>query len=132
MDNTFPLARAVRRPNSDRKIEWPRNIRSREIHANVRSKIVHALRGRSWNWLAERSRVPQSTLARQAAHPKFSVEVLWRVAQVLDVDIGYFFPTGRERDVNDDVQALRKINEIASRWAEREGITRGRVDPPDV
>ena len=51
---------------------------SRELHTYIRMRIELAL--------------PQSTLASQAAKPKFSVHVLLRVASALERDVNYFLP----------------------------------------
>ena len=66
--------------------------RSRELHTHIRERIELALGGRSWSWLARTAGVPQSTLASQAAKPKFSVHVLLRVAAALERDVYCFLP----------------------------------------
>ena len=109
--------RSATQRDGDGKSEWPRNIRSREIHHHIRARIGEALGGRSWNWLAHESGVPQSTLAQQSSRPKFSVEVLWRISRALDVDFGYLLPGGPESDKEDEDmrEALHRISEIAKR-----------------
>lgn len=57
-----------------------------------------ALKDRSWNWLAQESGVPQSTLATQLGKPKFSVDVLVRVSVALGKDIAYFLPDFRSEE----------------------------------
>lgn len=59
----------------------------RELHVQVRRNIESALDGRSWSWLAGEIGVPQSTLAGQVCKPRFSLEVVWRIARVLDLDL---------------------------------------------
>jgi hypothetical protein len=67
-------------------------ITSRSLHAYIRDEIVSILDGRSWNWLAKASGVPQSTLAQQVARPKFSVDTLFRVCGPLGIDVSTLFP----------------------------------------
>lgn len=59
----------------------------RALHAHMKHQIQVALGDRSWTWLAEQIGVPQSTLAGQASKPKFSLDVAWRIARVLDLDL---------------------------------------------
>lgn len=59
----------------------------RAIHAHAKRQISVALGNRSWSWLADQIGVPQSTLAGQVGKPKFSLEVIWRIAQVLELDL---------------------------------------------
>ena len=66
--------------------------RSRELHTHIRMRIELGLGDRSWSWLSRAADVPQSTLASQAAKPKFSVQVLLRVASALERDVNYFLP----------------------------------------
>lgn len=58
----------------------------RVLHWRVKTRISRALGDRSWKWLAKEIGVPQSTLASQVAKPKFSLEVVWRIACALDLD----------------------------------------------
>lgn len=59
----------------------------RAVHAHMKRKIQLALGDRSWKWLAEQIGVPQSTLAGQVSKPRFSLDVAWKVARVLDLDL---------------------------------------------
>lgn len=59
----------------------------RVLHSRVKEKIGKALGDRSWKWPAMQIGVPQSTLASQASKPKFSLEVVGRIACVLDLDL---------------------------------------------
>ena len=88
--------------------------RSRELHQHVRARIELALGGRSWRWLSTAAAIPYSTLAEQAAKPKFSLDVLVAVAEVLERDIAYFLPHASlaevRRTASDD--ALDRIRRI--------------------
>ena len=66
--------------------------RTNQLHAHIRTRIELALGSRSWSWLSRTAGVPQSTLASQAAKPKFSVHVLLGVAAALEKDVNYFVP----------------------------------------
>jgi hypothetical protein len=83
-------------------------------------RIQLALGRRSWSWLARQASIRQSTLASQAAKPKFSVVTLVQVARALDRPIGYFLPgpdaSGAMRRAADD--ALAQIDEIIARARE--------------
>lgn len=68
-------------------------LKGRDLHLHILSRVEEELGSRSWNWLAEQAGVPQSTLATQVGKPKFSVDVLVKIAQALEVDLGHFFPT---------------------------------------
>lgn len=73
---------------------------SRELHFQIRSQIETELGERTWGWLAQASGVPASTLSNQVNRPKFSLDVLSRIADALGKDITYFFPAsplGNER-----------------------------------
>ena len=89
------------------------DLRGREVHHRIRSRIQEALGERSWNWLAKTAGIPQSTLAHQAAKPKFSVEVLWRCSIALGVDIGYFFPRRGDPAQNAVGDAVRRTQKLA-------------------
>lgn len=65
---------------------WPGGG-GRALHVNLKSRIEAALGERSWKWLADQIGVPQSTLASQVCKPKFSLEVVWRIARVLRLDL---------------------------------------------
>lgn len=79
-----------RDPSSLRDPEWPAGM-GRRLQVDLKNRIEEALSGRSWKWLAERIGVPQSTLAGQVAKPRFSLEVVWKIAQVLDLDVHDLF-----------------------------------------
>jgi len=67
-------------------------MRGRELHAHIRDEIARHLGRRSWSWLAREAGVPRSTLITQASRPKFSVEVLVRVADALGHEVSSFLP----------------------------------------
>lgn len=98
----------------------------RDLHRHIRRQIELGLGARSWNWLAKASGVAQSTLATQAGKPKFSVDVLIRVAAALDREVDFFLPdsTATAASRSDPIspeEALARIAEIASQareWAQ--------------
>lgn len=61
--------------------------RGRAFHIRVRRNIETALGERSWTWLAKEIGIPQSTLASQVGKPRFSLEVVARIAVVLKLDL---------------------------------------------
>lgn len=65
-------------------------LQAREYHLRVRQKVLEALGDRSWKWLSEQSGVPQSTLSTQVTRPRFSIEVLLRLAAALEKDVSFF------------------------------------------
>ena len=74
-------------------------MRDKKLHEFILARIELALDGRTWAWLARTSGTPKSTLATQAAIPRFSVEVLAKVSSALGREIGWFFPNTRRRRV---------------------------------
>lgn len=93
---------------------------TRQLHGYILMRVQLALGRRSWSWLARQAGVAQSTLASQAAKPKFSIEVLVRIARALDRPIAYFLPgpdaSAVMRRAADD--ALAQIEEIIARARE--------------
>lgn len=92
----------------------------RELHRHILERIERALGPRAWSWLAEEAGVPRSTLATQAAKPRFSVEVLLRVAQALNRDVTYFLPEvetngAREGAAEEALDEIARIIDRASR-----------------
>ena len=90
--------------------------RNRHMHEYIRARVKAALSGRTLKWLADESKVPQSTLSVQMLKPKFSLDVLARISRALGEDIVYFLPEelGRSRSSNwilteldSDLEALR-------------------------
>jgi CI repressor-like protein len=69
-------------------------MHGRELHEHILAQIEHRLGHRSWKWLAEQSGVPRTTLITQADRPRFSVDVLVRIAGALERDVEYFLPDG--------------------------------------
>ncbi len=74
-------------------------VREKELQEFILARIELALDGRTWAWLARTSGTPKSTLATQAAIPRFSVEVLAKVSSALGREIEWFFPKIRRRRV---------------------------------
>lgn len=87
---------------------------TRQFHARIRTRIELALGARSWSWLSRTAGVPQSTLASQSAKPKFSVDVLLRIAMALEKDVTYFLPvSGDGRSPTTDVEdVLTQIDDL--------------------
>ena len=73
-------------------------MNGKELHEHLLGRIEFALDGRTWSWLARKSGLPKSTLHTQSAVPRFSIEVLARVAVALRRDIGWFFPPEVRRE----------------------------------
>jgi hypothetical protein len=68
----------------------------RRLHREALKRIELALEGRSWLWLSEKTKIPQSTLQTQKnvrGDPKFSLEVLAAVAEALGKPLAYFLPS---------------------------------------
>ena len=93
---------------------WPTS-HYRELHRHVLMRIELALGERSWSWLARETGVPQSTLASQLARPKFSLDILVRVASALDRDVSYFLPRSNESGSTSSDEALAQIAAIILR-----------------
>lgn len=91
-------------------------MRDRELHAHIKRRIQRELRGRSWSWLADASGIPQSTLAGQSARPKFSLDVLVRIAATLGRSPSYFLPpqtdAGGRSDPTQAEAALKRIQSV--------------------
>jgi hypothetical protein len=102
----------------------------RELHCYVRRQIEEALGDRPWLWLAKASGVAPSTLSTQLNRPKFSLDVLARVAHALRVDIAYLLP-GNDRSkpvVDNQVRELLLALESAVAQAKvRYGDRAGRA-----
>lgn len=63
---------------------------NRLLHKRILMQIERALAGRSWAWLSHASGVPASTLSNQVTRPKFTLDVLQRIAVALDRPITFF------------------------------------------
>jgi hypothetical protein len=93
---------------------------NRRLHAQVRERIERALCGRSVSWLAAASGVPQSTLASQMAKPKFSLDVLVRVARALEEDLAYFLSTEQKTHHAPSAQCvLSDLEAVIEKWRTR-------------
>lgn len=64
----------------------------RELHRFVRAQVIRRLGSRTWKWLAHRSGIPPSTLSSQVSRPKFSLEVVVRIAHALGEDPASLLP----------------------------------------
>jgi len=67
-------------------------VTGQALYAHVREKLRIALGDRTWKWLAEASGIPPSTLSSQMTRPKFSLDVLVRVAHTLGKEVSHFLP----------------------------------------
>lgn len=76
------------RRKADHVADETRNFgEGRAMHIHMKAMIQDALGTRSWTWLAEQIGVPQSTLAGQVSKPRFSLDLAWRIARVLNLDL---------------------------------------------
>jgi len=98
--------------------------REREVQKHILKRIELALRGRSWNWLAQKSNIPQGTLQGQTGRrregsdddPNFSLPSLIEVAHALGKPLCFFLPEGHAYDPDlIALNALREIGEIVDR-----------------
>jgi transcriptional regulator with XRE-family HTH domain len=92
-------------------------VQGRELHGYIRQQIERRLGGRSWKWLAEEAGVARTTLITQAARPRFSVEVLVRVAGALERDVAYFLPQDHDQP---SVERARKALHELERYLQKD------------
>ncbi len=94
------------------KAPKPMSRAEAQVQRHILKRILLALEGRSWNWLAEQSGVPQSTLASQYGHspPRFTLETLIQIAPVLKRPLVWFLPGTPEAEV--EAEAFRRVREI--------------------
>lgn len=84
-----------------------------KLHKYVKNRIDATLGSRTYSWLAQASGVPQSTLSNQLNRPKFSLEVLVRVAVALQRPVRDFLPdSGTTDSQSHSHQADRLIAEL--------------------
>ena len=65
---------------------------NKDLHAEIRSRIKTELGVRTWSWLAQASGVPPSTLSNQVNRPRFTLDVLVRIADALGKNLSHFLP----------------------------------------
>lgn len=94
-------------------------LSSRRLHEHIRDRIKSALYGRPVKWLAKEAGVPQSTLARQMARPKFSLDVLLRVARTLEKDFAFFLSWETPNSVPAAGWMLADLEEVGEKWRRR-------------
>lgn len=82
------------RGNRTRNVIQKEAALSRELHLEILSRIEAELGGRTWGWLAQASAIPQSTLSNQINRPRFTLDVLERIAEALGVDLVKLLPPG--------------------------------------
>ena len=70
----------------------------RTLHAEIRTRIKSELGGRPWSWLAQASGVPPWTLSNQVNRPRFSLDVLARIAVALEKDLRDLLPSCSKSD----------------------------------
>lgn len=80
------------------------------VQKHILRRVVLALGQRSWNWLAQESGVPQSTLATQYKRPRFTLETLIAIAPALKKPVVWFFPGTPEAEA--EAEAFRRVAEI--------------------
>lgn len=106
-----------------------------ELHRHILYKIELALRGRSWNWLAQKSGISQSTLQTQKGTPdrpgpRFSLETLLAVGGALGKPVEWFLP-GQVADDAEETEkdvaliAYREMTRILN-WSE--ALMQGEVE----
>ena len=71
-----------------------RSWNDRAVHIFIRGELDRRRKGRTWSALAEEADIPQSTLSNQLSRPRFSVDVLVRLARVLDISVRDLLPPG--------------------------------------
>ena len=105
------------------------------LHQFIKKRIEASLSGRTVKWLAEASGVPQSTLSTQFARPKFSIDVLARVAGPLGLSVSEFFaeqhpPQQQEHQVSDDL--LVDLEDLIEKHRVRCGGFPGKPGSPET
>ncbi len=85
----------------------------------IAKRIELALRGRSWNWLAQKAGVSQSTLTTNKNETGFSLDTLLKVCRALGKPIRYFLPDqGWEEKDTVAEEAFYRVASIVD-WARR-------------
>ena len=84
-------------------------MRGRELHEFILDQIERRLHGRSWAWLAREADLPRSTLMTQKRLPKFSVEVVVRVAETLECGFEDLVSRRSEAGEQDPLLLLRQL-----------------------
>lgn len=96
--------------------------REPDLHKHLRTKVLEAMRLLNTRQadLVQRTGIPRSTISAQLQSGKFDVEVLYKVARALSMDVGDFFPKPTERKLTPErcAEVLKKV-ETAIEWGRR-------------
>jgi len=105
-------------------------IVGRALHCYVRDRLRANLGSRSWTWLSEASGVPQSTLSNQLSKPKFSLEVIVRVAHALGIETASLLPppSAVDSDGSPADDPFEELARIVEELRKRTRVGRGRPD----
>jgi hypothetical protein len=87
-------------------------VKGRTLHEYVLAQVGRRLGGRSWAWLAREAEVPRSTLMTQKARPKFTVEVVVRVADALRCEVGDLMPRPTSVERPDAIRLLQELHTL--------------------
>lgn len=68
--------------------------RQPDLHAEIRDRIRSRMACRSLRQLAIAAEIPYSTLHQQMSEERFSLDVLWSLAAVLEIDAIDLIPRG--------------------------------------
>lgn len=69
----------------------------RDIHQHLLDRLNELRGARTWSALAEEADIPQSTLSNQVSRPRFSIDVVARLAYALEVPVAELFPSTLDR-----------------------------------
>ena len=108
-------------------------MQGRQLHEFILTQIERRLGDRTWAWLARDAQVPRSTLMTQKGRPKFSVEVILRVAGSLDCAIEDLLPSPGQPGGRRGRGLIRELHDaVAARDAGATGPTtrRSATRPP--
>lgn len=100
------------------KAPKPMSRAEARVQRHIMKRMLTALGGRSWNWLATQTGIPQSTLFNQYSKnpPGFSIETLVLSAAALKKPLVWFFPGTPEAEA--DAAAFREIADLVRKSSE--------------
>lgn len=96
----------------------------RSLHEYIKLVVEKRLAGRPTKWLSAESGVPQSTLSIQLTRPKFSLDVLSKIAPPLGLRISDFFPveaSDPKRSPETNTELLLDLEAMVERYRIRSG-----------
>lgn len=107
-------------------------MRGRTLHLYVRERILSVLGDRPLKWLASSAGVPTSTLSAQLLRPKFSLEVVVRVADALGLDPCELLPPSHSQPAISRADLVQQIVRLAHELGRYDGDPqRGASSAPD-